>query len=91
VPEPAKKNNSRTSSVILSREQDKSVTGSSISKKSIFTVGSRLSNGAILKEVSKEQWTFTGEVDSKKRKFYKCNECGRARTRDDNRKTHKCV
>jgi len=53
-------------------------------------VGSRLSSGAVIKEVKETSWELT-ETDEKRNKYYKCKLCKKNRVRQDNRRTHVCV
>jgi len=40
-----------------------------------FTVGSKLGNGAIVKEVKNEDWIFINERDKYSHKLYQCRNC----------------
>ena len=60
------------------------------SRISKVTVGSKLSNRAIVREVKEDDWKLIGK-DKKYNKLYECNICGKKSVAKHNRNTHCCV
>lgn len=69
--------------------QSASSGNSNISKISKVTVGSKLSNGATVKEVKEDDWIITDRKDKNSNIFYGCKHC-RKECRKYDRKTHRC-
>jgi hypothetical protein len=75
----------------IAEKQERMEKESMRSGDSKISVGSKLSNRATVKEVKEEDWKFTGEIDIKSNKYFKCKRCNKEKVRDDNRRTHKCI